>query len=167
MIKPTLTTALALGVMATLTMSGCKQRNSNATSQPEQPDTQTQDVSGLTFYYGIVRSATVKSHPRDHSEASMHKGPPASLGSYHVVLTLFETASNQRIVDARVAVRLGRSNTSAAAWQPMDAMRDPGSESFGRYVELPDAGRYLVEFQVIRAARPNPITARFAFERPE
>ena len=164
--KRIISSALALGVV-TLTMSGCNQRRGDGLSQAEQFDPQTKVVSGLIFYYGVVEAATVRGHPPDHSEAAMHEGPPASLASYHIVLTLFEAASNKRVVDARVAVRLGRLNNSSGKWQPMDAMRDTGSESFGRYVELPDAGRYRIEFQVNTATMPKPVTARFLFERPE
>lgn len=164
--KKIISSVLALGVV-TLTMSGCNQRRGDGLSQAEQFEPQTKVVSGFTFYYGIVKAATVREHPPGHSEAAMHEGPPASLASYHIVLTLFETASNKRVVDARVAVRLGRLNTPGAAWQPMDAMRDTGSESFGRYVELPDAGRYRIDFQVNTATTPKPVTARFVFDRPE
>jgi len=165
--RMTLPAALAFGMLATLMMSACNQRRSDNASQAEQPDSQTKGVAGLTFYYGIVKGATVKGHPAAHSEASMHKGPPASPVSYHIVLTLFETASNKRIADASVAMRLGRSNAPASEWLPMDSMRDAGTESYGRYAELPDAGRYLIEFRVNGATAPNPVTARFAFQRPE
>lgn len=165
--KNHLPTALALGIMATLTMYGCNQPRSDSASSNEKPATQTTTVDGVTFYYGVVKGNTVKEHSTAHTEANMHKGPPASTASYHIVLALFETTSNQRITDATVEVRLGPSSTPAYAWLQMEAMRDVGSESFGRYVELPNPGQYPVEFRVNKDGRTNLITARFTFERPE
>lgn len=167
MTTKTLPASLVLGVLATLAIAGCNQRRNDSSSQTEQPDVQTKASAGVTFYYGVVKGAIVREHPTEHAEANMHSGPPASPAAYHIVLALFETATNQRITDATVEVRLGRLGGPVNTWLPMEAMRDAGSESFGRYAELPDAGRYLLEFRVNRAGRTRPITEQFAFERPE
>jgi hypothetical protein len=164
--KKTLSAALALGIIATLTLAACNQHRSENASQTEQPEPQTKTIAGLTFYYGIVKGETVKGHPAAHSEASMHKGPPGSPATYHIVLTLVETATNRRITNAGVAMRLSRLNAPVSEWLPMEAMRNAGTESFGRYAELPESGRYLLEFQVNRVGAPKTVTARFAFERP-
>jgi hypothetical protein len=157
--------ALVLTMVAFLLVSGCDQRR--GASDMEKPNPQTKSVAGVTFYYGVLKAGIVEENPADRAESLMHEGPPETPASYHVVLTLIETASKKRIADAKVAMRLDRSDTASAEWVTMDAMRGKDSETYGQYAKLPDPGFYLIEFRVERAGMARPITARFALSRPE
>ncbi|OYY91829.1 MAG: hypothetical protein B7Y45_02405 [Sphingomonas sp. 28-66-16] len=156
--------ALIVGLLASLTTSGCTQQRK--TSQVEKLTPQTKAIGGLTFYYGIVKGAIASKDMGAPSNASMQMPQPQSPNSYHIVLAVFETRSKTRIKNASVAVRLGGSSARTSGWLPMEFMSSAGIQSYGRYAQLPSPGRYPIEFRVTRSSTATPVTAHFVYERP-
>ena len=138
------------------------------TACQRQPEAgQSQVIGGLRFEYGVVPATVVGTHPGDHQEATMHGGAPTEPNRYHVVVTLFNAANGVRVSDAEVALGLTGHGYHNGGDLPMDLMAGDGQASYGRYVDLPESGRYRVSFSVRRPGkRPGHIEAAFRFERP-
>lgn len=134
---------------------------------PAPAQGQSQVVDGLRLDYGLVAGQQVASHPQAHPESRMHAGARGAEHSYHVVLAVFEARSGRRITDAEVGVSLGRPPVHGSVTLPMELMDVPGQETYGRFVTLPEPGRYRLEFHVRTRGRQQPVRARFELQRPE
>lgn len=150
-------TGLALTVLVSL-LSACA---------PRATRDQSQVVDGLKLDYGLIAGEDIRAHPVGHPEADMHKGPPADQRNYHVVLAVFEAGSGRRIPDADVSMALSGPGHPGFGSIPMEPMKVTGQETYGRYVVLPEPGRYRLEFRVRTVGRHQPIRARFELQRPE
>ena len=151
--------AAALSLTVALALSGCE--------RPASED-QSQVVDGLRFDYGVVQSETVRAHPSDHPERTMHQGPSASPDSYHVVLALFDAKSGARIKDADVSLELsGPGHGVSRVTIPLEPMAQVGDVTYGGYVSLPASAKYRLTFAVAHAGgRTGTVKARFLFEKP-
>jgi hypothetical protein len=147
----------AIAALALAVVSACAPRASEAQSQV---------VEGLKLDYGLVADQTVAGHPKDHSEAAMHGGAPVDPHGYHVVLSVADAKSGQRVSDAEVSMGLsgpGHPGTNVTA---MDPMIVEGQQTYGHYVVLPSQGPYQLKFEVRRYGQHRSGAARFLLQRP-
>jgi len=150
-------TGLALTVLVSL-LSACAPRTTREQSQV---------VDGLKLDYGLIAGEAIRAHPAGHPEADMHEAPPADQRNYHVVLAVFEASSGRRIADADVSMALTGPGHPGFGSTPMEPMKVTGQETYGRYIVLPEPGRYRLEFRVRTVGRHQPIRARFELQRPD
>ena len=102
---------------------------------------ETKTVGGIKFYVGILPSEMVLGHPKEHSESSMHGGPSARSGQYHIVVALFDAATERRISDAQVRARvtpLGMGGEEKA----LEAMPIGNAPSYGNFFNMPGKGPF-------------------------
>lgn len=65
---------------------------------------QSETAGGLTVYLGVVPAEIVKGeHP---SGPQVHGGVPRGAHEYHVVVAVFDAASNARVTDAMVTAKV-------------------------------------------------------------
>lgn len=121
---------------------------------------ETKIVSGIKFHVGVLPSENVREHPKDHSESTMHGGASARSDQYHVVVALFDAATEQRIADAEVSARVGPLGMSAQQKQ-LQAMPIAGAASYGNYFDMPGKGPYRILIQVRRPGVPGTVEASF------
>jgi hypothetical protein len=67
---------------------------------------------GIAIYYATIPAEIIRGHPKEHSEATMHGGVPASRNAYHVMAALFDARSFQRITDADVTANVAETGFS-------------------------------------------------------
>jgi hypothetical protein len=134
---------------------------------PAPAQGQSQVIDGLRLDYGLAAGQDAASHLPAHPESSMPAGARGAEHSYHVVLAVFEARSGRRITDAEVGVSLGRAHGHGSVILPMELMDVPGEETYGRFVTMPEPGRYRLEFRVRPRGQQQSVRARFELQRPE
>ena len=133
-----------------------------AWSQPAASDTvdDTKTVGGIKFYLGLLPSEMVIGHPKEHSESTMHGGASTRSGQYHVVVALFDAATEQRITDADVRARvtpLGMGGEEKVL-EPMPLGAAP---SYGNYFAMPGKGPFRIAVRVRRPGVAGQVEAVF------
>jgi hypothetical protein len=149
--------ALAAAVVVSAALSACAPRASEGQSQV---------VEGLKLDYGLVADQTVADHPTDHPETTMHGGAPKDSHGYHVVLSVADAHSGQRVTDAEVSMDLSGPGHPGVNTSPMDPMTVNGQQTYGHYVVLPSDGPYQLKFEVRRPGQHRPVAAHFTLRRP-
>ncbi|MFC3068458.1 hypothetical protein [Phenylobacterium soli] len=137
-----------------------------AACAPRAVKGQSQVVDGLKFDYGLVAEPAAGAPPASHPDASMHGGPPAQPNSYHVVLSVADAKTGQKIDASNVAMGLSGPGHPGTNIAPMEAMMVNGQASYGHYVVLPEPGSYEFEFRVTPSGKHQPVKARFILDRP-
>jgi hypothetical protein len=136
-----------------------------AACAPRAVEGQSQVVDGVRFEYGLVAGPAPGAPPASHPDPTMHGGAPEARHAYHVVLSVADAGSGQRVEAADVAMGLSGPGHPGRSFTAMEPMTVNGKASFGRYVVLPDRGPYQLEFRVRPAGRKT-VTARFQLDRP-
>jgi len=122
-------------------------------------------IGDIDVYYGLMPSALVGAHPASHPEASMHGGVPDNRYSYHLIVALFDHATQKRIPDARVMAsveELGLGETR----RRLEPMRIGDTISYGAYFNLSGSSPYRVRLKVNRAGRHDTMSGQFQY-RPQ
>lgn len=120
-------------------------------------------VNDIDIYYGVVPVEVVKIHEKQHAEERMHgKGRP-TFGTHHLVVTLYDAKTAQRITDATVTatvIPLGLSHEK----KTLDIMKINNAASYGNYFSMP-AGEmpYRIQITVTRPSNHMPVSADFEY----
>lgn len=120
-------------------------------------------VDGVAIYLGVLPSEMVLGHSHSQAEAGMHGGVPAGKRQYHVLVALFDTASGQRITNARVKARVSELALSGAE-KNLEPMHIADSITYGNYFRMPGSGIYRIRVQV-RQPGGRDIEAEFEFQQ--
>lgn len=120
-------------------------------------------VNDIDIYYGVVPIEVINIHEKQHSEERMHGKGRAAYGTHHLVVTLYDTKTAQRITDATVTatvIPLGL----AHAKKPLGVMKINSAVSYGNYFSMP-AGEtpYRIQITVRRPSKPMPVSADFEY----
>lgn len=120
-------------------------------------------VNDIDIYYGVVPIEVVKIHEKQHGEERMHgKGRPA-YGTHHLIVTLYDAKTAQRITDATVTatvIPLGLSHEK----KPLEVMKINNAVSYGNNFSMP-AGEtpYRIQITVTRPSNHMPVSADFEY----
>lgn len=117
-------------------------------------------ADGVKVYLGILPTEMITGHPKEHPEATMHGGPSAHPGQYHIVVALFDTATGERISDAEVSARvipLGMGGEEKA----LRAMPLGQAPSYGNYFSMPGNGPFRIVVRVRRPGSAGPVEVTF------
>lgn len=120
-------------------------------------------VNDIDIYYGVVPIEVVKIHEKQHGEERMHgKGLPA-YGSHHLIVTLYDTKTAQRITDATVTatvIPLGMSHEK----KPLEVMKINNAVSYGNYFSMPAGDTpYRIQITLTRPSNHMPVSADFEY----
>jgi hypothetical protein len=120
-----------------------------------------QTVGGVTVYLGIVPAALVQGHSTTPGDPqALHGGAQPGTGSHHVMVALFNAGTGARITDARVRASVdGR--PSEKSLEPMEVN---GLMTYGNFFALGGRGVRRIRVEILRAGKPAPIEADFAYE---
>lgn len=122
-------------------------------------------VNGMDIYYGVVPAEVVKSHPQKHVETGMHGKSLFSGGTHHLVVTLYDNKTAQRINDAKVeavVIPLGLAHQQ----KPLDPMRINGAMSYGNYFNLIGGGPFRIELRITRPGKGGTMKTEFEYRPP-
>ncbi|MBZ0329302.1 hypothetical protein KZO25_03115 [Halomonas sp. ANAO-440] len=108
-----------------------------------------QSADGMNVYIGILPAEMVKDH------RIVHQGREGiGTREQHLVVTLVDQASGQRIEDAKVAGRL-RHEGHASEFLPLEPMEIADTITYGNFFSLPEEGAYSLQLRIERTGEPT------------
>ncbi len=119
-----------------------------------------QVVDGVAIYLGVMPAQILQGHPMEHPEARMHGGVPTRGHRDHVVVTLFDNTTGQRIQDAQVigsATEIGLGSDQ----QNLEPMRIADSVTYGNDFDMPGNNIYHMKVQIRRPDVPGTVEVQF------
>jgi hypothetical protein len=122
-------------------------------------------VGDIEVFYGVIPSQVIFGHPVEHAERKMHEGIPAGTDQYHLIVSLFDERTNQRIVDADVSARISAAGLRAQQ-KKLESMQFAGAVTYGNYFHMPQPGPYRIEVDIRRPGAARPVSATFEYSHP-
>lgn len=122
-------------------------------------------VNGMDIYYGVVPADVVKSHPQKHVESDMHGKSLLSGGTHHLIVTLYDNKTTQRINDAKVeavVIPLGFAHQQ----KPLEPMQINGTMSYGNYFNMIGGGPFRIELRITRPGKGGTTKTEFEYRLP-
>lgn len=116
---------------------------------------------GIVAYHAIVPAEIVRGHPKDHAEAKMDGGVPNAASAHHVMVALFDDASSERIVHAKVTGTVGEV-VLAPQSKLLEAFTIADALTYGNYFRLGSKAMHRFRIDVDRPSRKS--TARFELQ---
>lgn len=127
-----------------------------------QANDNTKVVDGVAIHLGIVPEQIVRRNPDDHSESTMHGGVPDK-GSNHVFVALFDSATGQPIVNAKVHASVGELGLSSDR-ETLQPMKVAGTISYGNYFKMSKNVEYLIKISILIPGHNRRVEANFQYE---
>lgn len=120
-------------------------------------------AGGLTVYLGVLPAEIVGGHPPAHPERRMHGGPPAGPHRYHLIASIFEMATGERISDAAVTGKVSGLGLSGpeTTFEPMPLA---DTTTYGAFIYLPGADLYTILLSVRRPGATKPVLLEFKYD---
>lgn len=123
-------------------------------------------VDSMDIYYGVVPAKVVESHPKKHAESGMHGKSLLSGRTHHLVVTLYDNKTAQRINDAKVeaaVIPLGLAHQQ----KPLEPMKINGTMSYGNYFNMIGDGPFRIELRITRPGKGGKTKTEFEYRPPE
>jgi len=121
-----------------------------------------QVVDGIEIQYGVVPAARAfPAHKQNPGGERAHGGTP-SLDDHHVDVALFDAATKERIVKARVWATV-RELSTAGKRKRLDAEAFNGAVSYGNYFSIKGQGPFKIVIKAEIPGRENPVEAQFDY----
>lgn len=127
---------------------------------------QRQIADGMDIYLGVMPAEIVRGHPKAHSESAMHGGMPPSKGYHHVIVSLFDSQSGNRITDAEVTAKVEEPGHLERSEKALESMTIAGTLTYGNYFRMPGKGPYLISLEIRRPGSPRVVEAKFDYRHP-
>jgi hypothetical protein len=121
-------------------------------------------ADGLSVYLGVLPAAMVEPrHPAAHPEAEMHGGAPSGRHAYHVMVSVFDESTGERVeeIEVEAAVTpLGR----ATITRPLEPMTMAETVTFGNYFNLATSGLHQIRVTLSGQQAPQPTIVEFSYD---
>ena len=124
-------------------------------------DAQSKTADGLTVYFGVMPAAIVKGLPAHASEPPMHGSAASGAHKYHMVVAVFDAATNSRISDATVIAKISGLGLSGPE-QTLKAMKIADTITYGTYFDLPP-DLYTISL-IVQRPKAQPATVNFTYD---
>ena len=122
-------------------------------------------VNGIDVFYGVIPAEILRGHPADHAERKMHGGVPRGSGPHHLIVSLFDVKSGQRIETAKVSARIGEPGLTPQT-KDLEPMQFAGSVTYGNFFKMSSPGPYRIEVDIRGHGDFKPTQAVFAYRHP-
>lgn len=122
---------------------------------------ETKSAGGLTVYLGIVPAEIVKGPGAYSTERRMHGGSPRGPHQRHLVVAVFDSASNARIEDATVIAKVSGLGLSGPE-TTLEPMKIADTITYGGYFDL-TADLYTIRVTVKRPSA-QPVVLDFKYD---
>lgn len=116
-------------------------------------------ADGLTVYLGVMPTAMIKGRP----DATMHRRTPGGSHAYHVLVAVFDSASNQELAGLRVKAAVA-SLGMAAIEKPLEAMAIADTVTYGNYFDFIGVGPYRIRVEILRPQGTAPTRVEFTYQ---
>lgn len=123
-----------------------------------------QVVDGMIVYLGIMSAEVLRQHPDRYPEHARGE-IPSGRNMYHVLVTLFDNTSGERITDADVKARVSPLGL-AGPKKDLHPMSEAGALCYCGYFELSPTDTYVIKVQIRRPGVPRVIEVEF-LHRPD
>lgn len=120
-------------------------------------------AGGITAYLGVVPAAIVKGPTAGSPGQPMHGGVPKGPHEYHLVVALFDAASNARISDATVTAQVSGLGLSGLTMK-LEPMEIAGTRTYGGFVDLPGFDIYTIRLSIDRKSGERPLMVDFKYD---
>ncbi len=122
---------------------------------------ETKSAGGLTVYLGVVPAELVKGPGPHSAERPMHGGSPRGGHEHHVVVALYDSASNTRITDATVTAKVSGLGLSGPQ-KTLEPMKIADTITYGAYFNL-TADLYTIRVTV-QLLGSQPVMLDFKYD---
>jgi hypothetical protein len=116
-------------------------------------------VGTLEIFYGVIPAAVLLGHPPDHTERTMHGGVP-SRNAYHLVVSLFDAKTRERVTDASVQARVSEAGLVPQT-KPLQTMLLAEAITYGNYFSMSGRGPFRITLDVTRLHGGPPVQVSF------
>ena len=134
-------------------------------AQAQEPE-HGHSVAGISIYFGCIPSEIISGqYGPGSSEHQMHGGVPNGAHYHHVMVALFDDATGQRIIDAKIIARISMPTdpTIIPDEKALEPMVVSGAPAFGQYFKMPGKGTYQIKL-TINIPNRAVITTTFTHE---
>lgn len=122
-------------------------------------------LSGIDVFYGVIPAEILRGHPADHVERKMHGGVPRGSGQHHLIVSLFDVKTGQRIENAKVSARIGEPGLTPQS-KDLEPMQFAGTVTYGNFFTMTSPGPYRIEVGVRRHGGLKPAQTVFTYRHP-
>lgn len=122
-------------------------------------------VNGIDVFYGVIPAEILRGHPADHAERKMHGGVPRGSGQHHLIVSLFDVKTGQRIENAKVTARTGEPGLTPQR-KDLEPMQFAGTVTYGNFFTMSSPGPYRIEVDIRRPGDLKPAQAVFEYRHP-
>ncbi|MFQ5953437.1 MAG: hypothetical protein ACE5JZ_00055 [Kiloniellales bacterium] len=133
----------------------------SAAASPGGPNW-SQTVDGMLVHLGIMSTQVMRQHPDQYPEHFIEGEPPAGRHMYHVLVTVFERSSGERITNADVEMRVSPIGL-AGRQKHLHAMSVRGAACYCNYFYMPPTDSYRISVQIRRPGVPVVARAKFLY----
>jgi hypothetical protein len=120
-------------------------------------------VDGLVVYLGVMPTETIRTHPVSYAEEHMHGGIPSGHNMYHVLVTVFDRATGERVSDAHVMARVAPLGLSGPR-RTLDTMNGAGGVCYCNYFAMSGHERHRIDVVISRPDAPQPKRVTFLYQ---
>ena len=132
-----------------------------AHAQPAQPVR----IGGMEMFHGVIPAEIILGHPQGHAERQMHGGVPKGAGQHHLLVSLFDSKSGQRIANAAVIAKVTEIGLGSQE-KPLELMPFGGAITYGNYFRMSSPGPYRVDIEIRRPGLSVPVKTTFEYRHP-
>ena len=122
-------------------------------------------VNGIDVFYGVIPAEILRGHPADHAERKMHGGVPRGSGQHHLIVSLFDVKTGQRIENAKVSARIGEPGLTPQR-KDLESMQFAGTVTYGNFFKMSSPGPYRIEVDIRGHGDLKPTRAVFEYRHP-
>lgn len=112
-----------------------------------------QVIGDMNVYLGVMSAGAVRAQPALHVEELMHGPVPEGDDFYHVLITLFDRESGERIEDATVAARVTPLGLGGPK-RTMEVMYSAGVVCYCNWFEMTAGETYTISVLIDRPGEP-------------
>lgn len=138
----------------------------NSTGQGADPFSYRR-IGGYAIFVGVAPAEILLGRIEVPEQGRMHGGAPGRHLAHHVLVGLFDDATDFRIADAQITARLSAPGTETQV-KRLEPMYLHGSVSYGNWFEIRHRTRYRIDLAIRRSATPDakPVDAFFEYAHP-
>jgi hypothetical protein len=126
---------------------------------------ETKSAGGLTVYLGVVPAELVKGPGPHSAERPMHGGSPRGSHEHHIVVAVYDSATNARITDATVTAKVSGLGLSGPQ-KTLEPMKIADTTTYGAFFNL-TADLYTIKVTVQRpGSQPVVLDFKYDHRRP-
>jgi hypothetical protein len=116
-----------------------------------------QVVGNMNVFLGIMPASSIRGQLVSLVEEEMHGGIPSGEDVYHVLVTLFDRSSGERIEDATVTARVAPLGLGRNA-RPLEVMYSAGVVCYCNWFEMTAGEPYRISVLIERPGEPERST---------